>query len=446
MTDSALISGVSISHTSASVDDIETVCSLSEREAVEHLAAQQDVKEAFVLQTCNRAEAYVVTEEEARGREVLADYAAAAPDEVARDLDHEESLEQLLRVACGLESLIVGEDQILGQLRSAYDTARTAGAVGPVLDDGLLKALHVGERARTETAINDGVVSLGSAAARLAGTECALANATALVVGAGEMGTLAAQSFTDSAAEVVIANRTRERADHVAETLDGNVSAVGLGALPVAVTEADVIVTATGSSTPVLDGETLLNAGETFIIDIAQPRDVAPSAAGVTGVDVRDLDDLRSLTDATLASRQAAAREVEEIIQTELDHLLAQYKRKRADEVISAMYEGAERMKERELSTALSKLEEDGLTDDQRATIEAMADTLVSQLLAAPTQSLRAAAEEDDWTTIHTALQLFDPTGGAPSQLSDAKPDEIPDAVRQQMPPAVLEKLGATDD
>jgi glutamyl-tRNA reductase len=159
MTDSALISGVSISHTSASVDDIETVCSLSEREAVEHLAAQQDVKEAFVLQTCNRAEAYVVTEEEARGREVLADYAAAAPDEVARDLDHEESLEQLLRVACGLESLIVGEDQILGQLRSAYDTARTAGAVGPVLVDGLLKALHVGERARTETAINDGVVS-----------------------------------------------------------------------------------------------------------------------------------------------------------------------------------------------------------------------------------------------------------------------------------------------
>ncbi|PSP38229.1 glutamyl-tRNA reductase [Halobacteriales archaeon QH_7_65_31] len=446
MTDSALVSGVSVSHSSASIDDIEAVCSLDEREAVEQLLARPGVEEAFALQTCNRAEAYVVTDEETRGREVLAEYVADAPADTVRELGHEESLEQLLRVACGLESLIIGEDQILGQLRTAYDTARTAGTLGPVLDDALLKSLHVGERARSETAINEGVVSLGSAAARLAATESALEDATALVVGAGEMGTLAARSFSESAAEVIVANRTRERAEHVADTLGAHVSAVGLDALPVAVTEADVVVTATGSSTPVLDGETLRNAGTTFIIDIAQPRDVAASAAGVTGVDVRDLDDLRSLTDATLASRQTAANEVEEIIATELDHLLAQYKRKRADEVISAMYEGAERMKDRELSTALSKLEADGLTDEQRATVEAMADTLVSQLLAAPTQSLRDAAEEDDWTTIHTALQLFDPTDGAPSQLANAEPDEIPDAVRQQMPPAVLDQLGVSND
>ena len=166
-------------------------------------------------------------------------------------------------------------------------------------------------------------------------------------------------------------------------------------------------------------------------------------------MDVRDLDDLQSMTDETLAQRRRAAAEVESMIDEEFDHLMAQYKRKRADQIIAAMYEGAERVKAKEVGTALSKLEAAGdLTDEQRAVVESMADALVSQLLAAPTQSLRDAAEEDDWSTIHTAIQLFDPhTGGIPDGLlADTAPDELPPEMRQQMPPAVLDQLTSNDD
>ncbi|WP_435197175.1 glutamyl-tRNA reductase [Natronomonas sp. EA1] len=446
-TGTGIISGISVSHRRASVDTIEAVCRTDAATAVERLLDTPGVTEAFVLQTCNRAEAYVVTETERTGREALATYAESAPDETTERFDHEGSLRHLMRVTAGLESLVLGEDQIIGQVRRAYEAAREAGALGPVLDDAILKALHVGERARAETAINEGVVSLGSAAVALLETERDLDDATALVVGAGEMGTLAAKALDPAVTRVIVANRTRSTADHVATNLDGDATAVGLDALPIAVEEADVVVTATGAEGHVLDREVLAGAGETHIVDLGQPRDVAPDVSGLRGVIAHDLDDLQAVTDETRAQREAAAAEVEAMLDDEFEHLMAQYKRKRADQVIAGMYEGAERMKARELEKALSKLESAGdVTDEQRAIVESMADALVSQLLASPTQSLRDAAEEDDWTTIHTAIRLFDPKSGAPPNLEDASVDEIPDAVKGQMPAAVLEQLAADDD
>ena len=448
MTGTTIISGVSVSHADASVDDIEAAAGESERAVVESLLADPGVEEAFALQTCNRSEAYVVTEAEADGVEVLREQFAGIRPEIRRELDHEGALRHLMRVACGLESLVVGEDQILGQLRGAYETAEAAGAVGPTLDDALLKAIHVGERARTETAINEGVVSLGSAAVELAARERDLDGATGLVVGAGEMGTLAATALDDIVERVIVANRTHDRARLMAANLDGDATAVGLDALGAALGEADVVVTATDAAEPVVDEPALAGAGDTFLIDIAQPRDVAPGATAVPGVETRDLDDLHAVADETFAARERAAERVEAMIDAELENLLAQYKRKRADQVISAMYEGAERMKQQELRTALSKLDAEGeLSAEQREVVESLADALVSQLLAAPTKSLRDAAEQDDWSTIHTALQLFDPTtGDAPRRLHEASPEELPPAVREGMPPAVLEQLNASDD
>ncbi|MFB6116909.1 glutamyl-tRNA reductase [Halosegnis sp.] len=450
MTDASIISGAGVSHQDGSIEDIDAAAADSERAAVEALLARPGVEEAYALQTCNRSEAFVVTADADDGRAALDAQFADVRETALRRFDHEASLRHLLRVACGLESLVVGEDQIIGQVRSAYETARMAGGIGDTLDDALLKALHVGERARTETGINEGVVSLGSAAARLAADERNLADTTALVVGAGEMGTLAAQAFSGRVERIIVANRTRERADHVAATLDGETaaSAVGLDALAEPAAEADVLVSATSASDHVIDESTLRAAGRTLVVDIAQPRDVAPSVATVDGVEVFDLDDLQSVTDETLSARREAAAVVESIIDEELERLMAQYKRQRADQVISSMYEGAERMKESELQRALTKLESEGeFTDEQREVVESMADALVSQLLAPPTRSLRDAAEQDDWSTIHTALQLFDPTTvGAPSGLADADPDELPDAVRQEMPASVLERLTAGDE
>jgi glutamyl-tRNA reductase len=317
------------------------------------------------------------------------------------------------------------------------------GAIGPLLEDGVTKAMHVGERARTETAINEGVVSLASAAVRLATEKCNLDGATGLVIGAGEMGTLAAKALGERVDRIVVANRTVPHAEHVAAQTNAEANAIGLDALPVAVENADVIVSATGSQATVLDREVLADAGETFVVDIAQPHDVAPAAASVDGVTLRDLDALESVTARTRRQRERAAETVEAIVDEEFEHLLTQYKRKRADRVISAMYESAERVKARELATAMEKLD---LDEEGQEVVESMADTIVSQLLAAPTSSLRDDAEDDDWSNIQTALQLFDPNFGPeadvpPAFVAGMSPDDIPEEMREEMPAAVLDQL-----
>ena len=210
-----IVVGASVSHSRADVAAIEAACADSQRAAVGGLLEAPAVSEAFVLQTCNRAEAYVVAAEETGGRETLSDHFAAVDDDVIRELGHEASLRHLMRVACGLDSLVLGEDQVIGQVRAAYEDARAAGGIGPTLDDAVLKALHVGERAREETAINEGAVSLGSAAVRLLRAERSLEGATALVVGAGEIARLAARSVAAAADRVIVANRTVPHVDRL---------------------------------------------------------------------------------------------------------------------------------------------------------------------------------------------------------------------------------------
>ncbi|WP_331234642.1 glutamyl-tRNA reductase [Natronorarus salvus] len=405
-----VLNGVRVTHESAGVDEIEAVCTGSEGEAVETLLEREGVTEAVVLQTCNRAEAYVVADTVNAGREALSAYVGDVEATATVRSGHEESLEHLLRVACGLESIVLGEDQVLGQLRGAYEAAREVDGVGVVLEDALLKAIHVGERARSETAINEGIVSLGSAAVSLVSREGTLSETTALVVGAGEMGRLAARAFAARGVDrLLVANRTISHAEHVASEVDVAAEGIGLDALSRATEEADAVVTATGGPEPILDGETIGN-GPLVVVDLAQPRDVDPSVGEREDVTVYDLDSLQAITESTRAERAAAAEEVEAMVEAELDRLLRGFKAKRADEAIGAMYENAERMKRRELSTAIAALEAHGeLTEKQREAVCALASALVNQLLAAPTSSLREAAAEDDWTTIHTALELFDP-------------------------------------
>ncbi|WP_210424896.1 glutamyl-tRNA reductase [Halorussus halobius] len=449
-----VVSGLRVSHDSASLDAVEGACHVDSEAVLGRLLDAPDVREAFALQTCNRFEAYVVTDAPATGRAVLSEFSPDVDGHATVETDHEESLRHLMRVAAGLESIVLGEDQILGQVRDAYATAVEAGALGPILDDAVTKAIHVGERARTETAINDGAVSVGSAAVELLDEETDLGSAGAVVVGAGEMGTIAARALADAGVETLtVANRTPERAAELARELDhDDARAVGLEDVESALAAADVAVTATGSDGRVLGVEEFATAGGTLVVDVAQPRDVAPAAAALADVTVYDMTALETVTDETERRRRAAAESVETMIDREFDRLLEGYKRKRADEVVSAMYESAERVKERELSEALSKLDAHGdLSEDQREVVASMADALVSQLLAPPTKSLRDAAAEDDWTTINTALRLFDPEFGDEDGTEDREPPafvreqaEIPDEVAERMPDDVA--AGVTDD
>jgi glutamyl-tRNA reductase len=435
-----VIVGVRVSHEHASVGQLETAAAESQRRGVESLLAEPEITEAFVLQTCNRTEAYVVAPDHETGLDALALFTRAVPSDVVVEMGHEASLRHLIRVAAGLESIVLGEDQILGQIRTAYEQARGVGGIGRLLEDGITKAIHVGERARNETAINDGVVSLASAAVRLVGRDYSLDGDTALVVGAGEMGQLAAKTLAERVERVIVANRTIPHAEHVAGRIDTETDVIGLDAIETAVSNAKIVVSATGSPEQVFDVGTFATAGETAVVDIAQPRDVPSGAERLPPVTVYDLDDLEAITEETRAKRKRAAEEVEQLVDQEFDHLLAQYKRKRADRVISAMYESAERVKAAELNTAMTEADFD---EDQREVLEAMADSIVSQLLAAPTKSLRDAAEEDDWSTIHTALELFDPDFGPepPDFVEGMSVEDIPEEMRDQIPPGVLEGL-----
>jgi glutamyl-tRNA reductase len=413
MTDAFLITGVRVTHDRADLATLEAARSDDWRDRIDELLAEDGVAEAAVVQTCNRVEEYVVTDGAEAGREALSPF-SSLPEDTVVEMGHTESLQHLLRVAAGLDSQVLGEDQILGQVREAYAAADERGALGDVLEPALLKAIHVGERARTETAINEGIVSLGSAAIDLAAAEQGLADATVAVIGAGEMARTVAKALPERVAGVRVLNRSRERAERLGADVHPPVACAGLKRLPAHLADADVAFSATASTDPVVDAETVADAGELLLIDLAQPRDVTAGAAECGGVTVRDLDGLHSVTEATHEERREAAHEVEGIVDEEFDLLIDQYKRQRADAVISGMYRGAERIKEAELRRALDGL--DGLDAEEEDVIESLADSLVSQILAVPTESLRDAAAEDDWETITTAIELFDPTGGADTE------------------------------
>jgi glutamyl-tRNA reductase len=421
---------VSVSRANATVEQIEAACTDSQRGAIETLLARPAVAEAFCLQTCHRCELYVVTDDPATGQAGLAESIGAVPNEAVALMDHEESLEHLLRVAAGLESVVLGEDQILGQVRQAFADAQAVGAIGPILDEGLTKALHVGERARTETVINEGIVSLGSAAAQVAVSEGLPESATGLVVGAGEMGALAADAIEPHVDRLVVANRTRSRATALCNRVAGDTGAVSLDELPTAFAEADVLISATASPDPVVTPAMVRDEAPPLLIDLARPRDIDRRIDDIDGVTRYDLDTLEGVIDDTYDERRDAARAVETLVDAEFANLLEQYKRKRADQVIAAMYESAEHIKAREIRTTLSKL--DGLDEDDQEVIAAMADSIVGQLLAAPTKSLREAAAEDDWATINSALQLFDPEFGSDrtSLLEGVRPEDLPEQLR----------------
>ena len=309
MKEPGYITAASVAHQHGSVEEIDAAAADSQLAGVEQLLEAPHVTEAFVLQTCNRAERYVVSDDPEAGRAALQ---AAMPDEVdstVRTLGHEESLRHLLRVAAGLESLVPGEDQILGQVRDAYEDARHVDGLGPVLEEAVTKAIHVGERARTETAINEGVVSLGSAAVELAERERDLEAATALVIGAGEIGTLAAKAVDarSDVAHLYVANRTVPHAEHVTSIVDVAASAIGLDDVASVVDRADLVVSATGSTDPIVEPAAFETTGDTVVIDIGQPRDIPPIVDEQPGTDVFDLDDLEAVTAETRASREAAA-------------------------------------------------------------------------------------------------------------------------------------------
>jgi glutamyl-tRNA reductase len=369
------------------------------------------VDEHAVLSTCYRVELYAYLAEgvdDARGEliEVLADTHG-----VARDLlvDHlyvhvdEDVARHLCRVAAGLDSLVLGEAEILGQVGAAYEAGREAGTVGPLLTLLFRTAITTGRRARAETAIGANPATASSMALALAeGALGGLGEKRALVVGAGRIGlqtlkALSRRGITD----VAVANRTRERAVESASRFGAD--AYGLDEVGAALAWADLAITATASETPVLDAETVQAAlagraeRPLVLVDLAVPADVERSVGDVPGVRLFDVDDLRSGLDEALASRLQEVPAVEAVVEDEVTAFGRRFRELEVEPLVAEMRRQAEAVRARELERVLRDL---GDVDPGTAErIEHLSHVLVKKILHEPTVRLReraGAGEADD--------------------------------------------------
>lgn len=406
------ISSMLITHTRANIEEMESAWHGGVEILLEHLKAHELVEECAVLKTCNRVEVYVVSQ---KGSKVLLDFAKRmkVSSRIIDFLDNDESLRHLLRLTSGLESMIVGEDQILGQVKELYMLARKADATGKTLDLAFNKAIQVGKRVRNETGINKGSVSIGSAAVELAeSTLCGLHGKTVMVIGAGEMGALVAKALANKDIKVIyVANRTFDRAEELARELDG--VALQYDLMEDHILKSDVIISATSAPHFILTHEIMSRKmeghdKELMLIDIGNPRNIESSVCDIPGVRLHNIDDLKSISDANLEKRKEEAKKAEVLIEEELALLKMQYKRQQADRIISLLYSRVEGIRRKECNEAINKLKSrHTIGSIECEVLDDMTHSFANQILAGPTKILRCAAEHDDEQFLDTVAQLF---------------------------------------
>jgi glutamyl-tRNA reductase len=400
-----------ISHRRAPIELLERLAVADEElpKAYRRLMDHGALAEAVILSTCNRVEVYADVASYHAGflglKRFLAETAEIDPDAFAEPLyAHYEgdAAQHLFAVAAGMDSMVIGEPQILAQVRKAFRTAQAEGATGPTLDPLFRAAVRTGRRVRAETTIGtapEAMVASGLdlAANRLGG----LTDRTAVVVGAGQMASLAVKVLRDrGVARVRIVNRSAERAQALAER--HGVEAHGLHALRTALTGADVIVACTGASAVVIRPDDLQEARaqdrgdrphrSVFVLDLAVPRDVDPAVGRLPGVALADVDDLARWLEHG-ADVRSSLRAGAAIVDEEVARFTARRRSARLAPLIQAVRSHADGIREAELRKAMAKL--DGLTPAQRDVVEAMSRAIVAKLLHEPIVRVKGPAGPD---------------------------------------------------
>jgi glutamyl-tRNA reductase len=375
------------------------------RQALEHLS--RGGAEAAVLSTCNRTEVYAVDAEpaalEERIHEELGSLSGLSREELAPALytvTDEAAAHHLFRVTAGLDSMVPGEAQILGQVREAYEAARGAGTTGSTLHRLFRQALRVGKRVRTETAIGENPASVSSAAAQLAERVFEhLAGRRILLLGAGKMADLtAANLISRGVGEIVVANRSLERAEELAGRFGGR--AVGLDALEAELAGADVVVASTSSQDVVLSAEQVervlrgRRGKPVFFIDIAVPRDLDPAINELEGCYLYDIDDLEAVVAESVAGRREEAVRAEAIVGEEADAFRAWQLSLDVVPAIASLRARAESIRREELERVEGRL--GALSPSQRRAVEALTSQIVAKLLHQPTVRMKEAAAGAD--------------------------------------------------
>ena len=401
-----------VTHRKASIDEIERAWHGDVETILRWVGSQDRVEECAVLKTCNRVEIYVVSP---RGEKVLFDLAkkARVSSRIIDFHDHDESLRHLLRLASGLESMIIGEDQILGQMKELTQMAAKAGTTGWMLESAFKKAIQVGKRVRRETRINERSVSVGSAAVDLAEDILGdLTGLSVLVIGAGDTGELISRALkARDIGSLTVTNRTLGSAESLAARLGGN--AVPFEEMPICLKKADVVISATSAPHYILLKDDIEKAmaercEKLLIIDIANPRDVDLAAAEVPNVELHNIDSLKNISQENMKQRMADAAAVEAIIAEELDLLKAKYKRKEAEDLLARLYSLAETIKDQEVKKAMNKLSaRHTLGEIEQQVLRDMSHSIVNKLLSEPTKALKSAAERGDVEVLKSLNELF---------------------------------------
>jgi glutamyl-tRNA reductase len=348
----------------------------------------QALGEAVVLSTCNRTEIYLLGGDPDRAREELEQRSGLELEGVLARWDDGEAVSHLFRVAAGLDSLVPGESQILGQVRDAYESARTRGATGALLNRLFEEALHAGKRVRTEAKLHELPESVAASAVDLGVGELGgVEGKRALLFGAGKMSELAARALRARGAEVIVSSRTLESAQDLAQRVGGRAAA--FDAVAVELPEADLVISATRCPYPILHAEAVRPREKPLVlVDVAVPRDLDPAIGDLDGCRLFDIDALGE----GLVGREEDVREAEAIVAEEAARF-AEWRRSRdAAEAIRDLRTRAEEIRSEELARAGSRLSD--LSDRERETVETLTTQIVNKLLHAPTIRAKEAGSE----------------------------------------------------
>ena len=414
------IINVRITHKTARVPLLEAVSFKNMANAYSEMRSLDGAKESVLIQTCNRIELYLVSEQGDRTVKSAVEYlekrASAHTSEACKAVEYSvncDAISHLLRVTSGLESMVVGEDQVINQVWNAYIEAEKSKVTGPVLSLLFNRAVNVGRRVRRETAISKGAVSIGSAAVELA--ENLLDNLNEkkiLVMGAGETGTLVAKAMARRClSPIFIANRTYERASRLAQKLGGK--AVRFDMLNEVLVEADVVFCATSAKHYLLTKELLSklilarqNKRDLLVIDISNPRNVEESINELPRVELYGIDDLTSIAEQNKLERQKSMQQANKIVDEELAVLERTVKGDSVREIVSELLSRVEKNRQRELGKALKMMNE--LDERQRKIVSDLTSILLKHMFLPFVENLRQAAENNDAELIETAAMLLE--------------------------------------
>ena len=414
---------VGLNHRSVPLSILESMAVPDARlpKALHELSGSENLSEVVVVSTCQRTEIYAVARRYHAAvsdvRNFMATWSGRPPEAFASHLYeyHEEvAVRHLLRVAAGLDSAVLGEGEILGQLGDAWEAAHAEGTAGPILSILFRHAAEAGKRVRSDTAIARGTTSLSQAAVALARDALgSLSGRTTLVMGAGEMGEAMAQALAGTLGEgrLLVANRTPKRAQELAARCGGR--ALDWEDLDLGLEEADVVLASTASESILLDAgqvEAIMGGRDgrpLLIVDIAVPRDVDPAVSGVAGVRLFDMDDISAFAAQAMEGRRLEVPKAELIIEAELARYTEVAAERRVAPLVAALRDRAEEIRRAELARFDRRL--GSLDEAQARAVEALTRRIVAKLLHDPTVALKSAAGSPAGDQLGSALQqLFD--------------------------------------